>query len=663
MWTGNVQQLLKKAQLEMQMKKITVLMLIMLLISYAYGLTSNGLVSCYDIDGNLNDDCSSFNLAGTEDYVAGKSGQATFMDANAQQIGNNDAGFPMNIPASGTFTINYWINISNCPGTDDRQSMFQNGGSGKLYFGVLMDASCSIQSYVYEDGGDSDIGTNTANLATAVYHMVTLRYSNGNITLWVDSARNYTGGLSSSETAGATDFDFFTQNDLDWSIDEVTIWNISLNDANVSELWNESNGHFYPFTEEGGGAPPEEQQLWNITCFGDSITAGWENVSASETYCGLLGMSDNITTHNYGVGGDTSAELYARMSDVIGKGYNSTIVMIGINDANVLGGEYISYEDYYQNLLDIVYTLKADDQEVHLLDITPVGCQVNTSYNQTCDTQTQIIARNNVVRKVSEQMDVCYIPIFSSSFNDMFNETLFQDGGTHPNEEGHMEINRTIWSRIFDCTPHVCSGYQDCYNETPGKSVWITRDGYTTTENSIWLNWTRVNETYNLIYLDGVEVYNGSNTSWEFGSLTSNTAYLVNVTAVYNETLTASFQETFITNMTSSEQLNYDVERIADAMETINEAIEMIPFILVWIFINFGAFFLLHKGQLIAGWITYFFASFFDLLLSGYFVSKYVDFSTTSGYYAITVSMFLAACSVWIIFRIMLPFTYRTTRR
>ncbi len=218
-----------------------------------------------------------------------------------------------------------------------------------------------------------------------------------------------------------------------------------------------------------------------IACFGDSITQGATIVDKNDAFCAKLKTLGGYYTYNHGVGGDTTDRLLERMTNVTGKGYDETLLLIGTNDlANTDAVE--SEKDYYDNLLSIVQKIKDDRQQVIISTIPPRNLS-NDSHavasgqckagNYSC-----FVERNNIIRKVSFEKGVCYADIFDGVFNGIYNISLFNDWG-HPNLAAHAEMAQIYAEAIVNCLPFDCIAHPDqCYfvqtctpNATSGCSV------------------------------------------------------------------------------------------------------------------------------------------------------------------------------------------------
>lgn len=202
-----------------------------------------------------------------------------------------------------------------------------------------------------------------------------------------------------------------------------------------------------------------------VACFGDSIISGY-GIGVENTYCTHLNETPEYETYNYGTNGDKTTELLSRMSDVIGKNYNQTILLIGTNDLFLSSGTNPS--SYYSNLLDITQQILDDGQTVLISTIPPCnivdrGCAIGY--------QRRVILRNNIIRKVSYDNNICYSDIFSDVFGSVYDATqYYNEDGRHPSSVSHDSMNQTYHAALSSCEIYDCDANpNECYNPNNNK--------------------------------------------------------------------------------------------------------------------------------------------------------------------------------------------------
>jgi len=214
----------------------------------------------------------------------------------------------------------------------------------------------------------------------------------------------------------------------------------SVTDANI--CGDVYSGDYSEFPQQYCGAD------LNVAGIGDSITGSLYG------YLFFLNKIEGIATHNYGIGGEQSSQILNRISDVIGKGYNWTILLVGTNDAYY----GVSLDAYKTTVSSIVDNIKADNQQVLLSTVPPCGrgsCVNAPLYNQVLNT-------------VSYEKDVCLADIYNDVFGGTLNPLLYADD-VHPNGYGHSGMNATYYDAIVNgCSPYDCQANPtECYAYIP----------------------------------------------------------------------------------------------------------------------------------------------------------------------------------------------------
>ena len=201
-----------------------------------------------------------------------------------------------------------------------------------------------------------------------------------------------------------------------------------------------------------------------IGCFGDSITKSSGGIGESNLYCTLLNDTLEYETFNWGNNGDDTNDLVSRMTDVTGKSYSQTIILIGTNDIAASG---TTITEYYNNLINITNQLIDDGQTVLISTIPPCN---DATRGCITGNQADVIKRNRVIRYVSDTQNICYSDVFTDVFNRDYDASQFVDT-VHPNVAAHLLMNVTYFSDLQACVPYDCSTNSDCYNPDVNKIV------------------------------------------------------------------------------------------------------------------------------------------------------------------------------------------------
>ncbi|HEY7597907.1 MAG TPA: GDSL-type esterase/lipase family protein [Actinophytocola sp.] len=127
---------------------------------------------------------------------------------------------------------------------------------------------------------------------------------------------------------------------------------------------------------------------------------------------------------NAGMNGDTSAQILARLDDVVACRPDHVVVQVGAND--VL--KEVSLDTYEANLTAIVRRLRAETgAHVALMSIQVVGDRPDAGVNRELDRV------NAIIRRAAQEHDVAYLPL-----NERLRDMLREHPGTGRDLPGSM---------------------------------------------------------------------------------------------------------------------------------------------------------------------------------------------------------------------------------
>ena len=308
------------------MKKI--ILIIVLLIVGSVGVLADpfdGILSYWklDVDSSTQDDS-----VGTHDgtvtsatYTAsGKISGAYDFDATNDKIDiPNHADFNFD---TGDFSISVWFKTEV---VNINQAIISkgNGQAGIAYPGWRLQLS-STTLYFYASNGHADNNNyclKTAMVADTWYHVVATRNSTGVYMKVNGVSQNYAneGGASDVDNTHPLGIGYKrTWEETAWFngiIDEVGIWNRSLTDAEIIELYNSGDGLQYPFTTTFSN--------WNMTS--DGGCTNWDDDINNS--CNTTDSTPTITV-------DTSGDVDCR----IGKTDVNWLMMGDTRNCSTTGG-------------------------------------------------------------------------------------------------------------------------------------------------------------------------------------------------------------------------------------------------------------------------------------------------------------------------------------
>jgi len=162
-----------------------------------------------------------------------------------------------------------------------------------------------------------------------------------------------------------------------------------------------------------------------IIFLGDSLTAGgdWEAFFPDQTI------------HNYGVGGDTTADILERLPSLYRHQPKKIFLMIGINDL----GNQVPAKEVIENTGIILghLTNHFPNTEIYLLGLLPVGFKVWKHINMS---PLQMNDLNSQIERIAEDYQASFINI-SPGFADEKGhlKASFTTDGLHLSDKGYKE--------------------------------------------------------------------------------------------------------------------------------------------------------------------------------------------------------------------------------
>lgn len=199
--------------------------------------------------------------------------------------------------------------------------------------------------------------------------------------------------------------------------------------------------------------------MYNIYCFGDSITRGEYDTSHGgwaerlKAFCMAQAVREGAETetmvYNLGISGETSLGCLKRMESEfeVRKDPKATSVFVfayGANDAAFLPTEnkhLVAMEDFKENLLKFAAFAKSRSGIAIFLTITPVveELQKVPAYRGKTRNNADIEKYNEIIKQVGLSQGVL-VDVYAHFTKNEF-ETLFSTDGVHPNARGHELIS------------------------------------------------------------------------------------------------------------------------------------------------------------------------------------------------------------------------------
>lgn len=247
----------------------------------------DNIIAAWKLDGNGNDSHGSYHLtaSGSINWATAMGGQGVSFPASGTNYLYSTAVPP---PGTSPFSISLWAKWNTAP-TSTQQIFVMTASGERRFFQLEYDSNCGMHyEFAFNlNASGTGIGNNGVEFCTGAppttwTHFVLVVDLNGGKTR-LTAYRN--GALVNSITHSTYNYSF-PQNAIycgfflgafqfyvnscnsglmrpmnDGIVDEVYYWHRALTSAEVSELYNNGAGKFYPFTGGGGGAPLGTRRL------------------------------------------------------------------------------------------------------------------------------------------------------------------------------------------------------------------------------------------------------------------------------------------------------------------------------------------------------------------------------------------------------------------
>lgn len=182
-----------------------------------------------------------------------------------------------------------------------------------------------------------------------------------------------------------------------------------------------------------------------IVFFGDSITEAGRDLSdprdLGEGYVKIaaaklrpLYPDTEFEILNYGVGGERTVELLARVGEVVSEKPDVVVLEVGVNDVwrRFTDGEIVTEEEFEQNYAALVRTLKEAGAKLILIQPYVIG---NTDKQRF---RPYLAPYQSSIREIALKEELSLIPldeIFNGVTQDI-DPRRFAEDGVHPTHRG-----------------------------------------------------------------------------------------------------------------------------------------------------------------------------------------------------------------------------------
>jgi len=206
----------------------------------------------------------------------------------------------------------------------------------------------------------------------------------------------------------------------------------------------------------------------NLLFFGDSIIqglwdekGGWPARIKQDIYREHLEKAAPYRDYNMvymrGVSGDTSEKLKNRIGSELKDATDhsssevNVVFSVGINDCGKTDSQNkVFRQDYRKNIKGIINQTKEHADRVIAVGLTPIDEErLNAEGSADRYTNNEVKIYDDILRKVCEESDVKFIPVFEKLDEDEdWNNNLFD--GLHPDTEGHRKIYEAVRDEITE---------------------------------------------------------------------------------------------------------------------------------------------------------------------------------------------------------------------
>ena len=177
-----------------------------------------------------------------------------------------------------------------------------------------------------------------------------------------------------------------------------------------------------------------------ILIIGDSLSAGL-GVSYNQSWPSLL--QDRLNKNGYtiqvvnaGISGDTTAGGNERLPKLLSQ-YAPEIVVIELGGNDGLRGTSIdSIESNLRSMIEATHN--------HEAKIILIGMQLPPNYGNAYATSFQ-----NLFPKLANEYGLVLVErLIQRMMNEVWQQSLMQMDGIHPNAKGHVQIENLIWDSL-----------------------------------------------------------------------------------------------------------------------------------------------------------------------------------------------------------------------
>lgn len=175
--------------------------------------------------------------------------------------------------------------------------------------------------------------------------------------------------------------------------------------------------------------PTKPLKELSIVAVGDSLVEGYGSTERQD-FVSLVSGKLGVPIQNYGVSGNTSADVLARIESVVEEKPDITILLVGGNDAL----HKVPKEQTFANITTIINRLQTNGSMVVLIGVQ--GGLIGSTYQKEFD-------------RVAEETESLYVP---DILDGLIGNPKYMSDAIHPNNAGYTLIAEKIYQAV---TPYL----------------------------------------------------------------------------------------------------------------------------------------------------------------------------------------------------------------
>lgn len=659
-------------------KQYIFLIVFILLISSTLASLDNGLILYWSADLSLESEVSDITLINnTAKYdIDGKNNASFYGDGTGDELYN----LTYKNYISNDYSISLWFNTSQSSSSNRiiLANYGQTGGNDGFFCAIRRNDDGSNPNKLYCRNYENTVAGNEIYSIVAndgVYHhlAVVINDTDNSFHYFIDSTKY--GEAQSITTSDLGRINFLNKEggtvNLNGCVDEIAIWNKTLSQAEVNNL---NNGN-YTFFETGGGTPPTP----TLTINHNLANTKNVNENLNFTYNGTFTNTNNpfnctlyvdniLNQTNNNVNISVLQNFYF---DVTGLNANFSINITCENSD--ISDNTESYYYAIDTILPQITMVRGFTNNTNLIKDNTLLLEFNF-------TDTNLLAYNITIFDVNdiEQENIFATNLTSTSYINISTRTLSSLGNYSVRAEAwdshtNNKVKPIKWFYNDNVIVIDTSLYFKGEIKEDKTEFYLSEDRYKikiTWEEDSYIHYLNITSDKDLIFLPkskyrGHFIYNYE----RWVDFENDNIKKITINQIKNgyRLKIELFEESDEIEFESIGDLNYNsyewtynvlsqdtayLSSIDENLENILEVIELMPYIILYIFFMVFGYNLMRTGNLVSGIALYMTSIGFDFYLVGYYWNKFfpnLTFNTITGVFNF---VFVLGLIVWLFMKV-----------